>query len=280
MPQAAWSGNRRACCAFAQYGYPAGVILAPAIAALRSAGRIGLDALLPPACMACDTPVTGAFQLCGACFSQCHFITAPFCRRCGVPFAFAGQSGAGGLCPGCTEHPPSFQTARAALTYDAHSRALVLQFKHAERTELARLFAPMLARAGAALLAGADWLVPVPLHRSRLRGRGYNQSALLARALSRISQVPPLLDALERTRQTPPLGHLDAAARRATLHRAIQTRAHRATAVADKRIVLIDDVMTSGATANACAEALLHAGARRVDALVAARVPDPELAGG
>jgi ComF family protein len=253
------------------------VSLAPAIAALRTAGRIGLDILLPPTCMACDAPVTAGFQLCAACFSHCHFITAPYCRRCGVPFAYQGQLGAAGCCPGCIEHPPSFQTARAALAYDTHSRDLVLQFKHADRTELARLFAPMLARAGAALLKEADCLVPVPLHRSRIRRRGYNQSALLAQALSRISRVPALLDALERTRQTPSLGHLDAAARRATMHRAVHVRSRRAGVLAGKRILLVDDVMTSGATANACAEALLQAGASRVDAVVVARVPDPEL---
>jgi ComF family protein len=237
-----------------------------------------LDLLLPPGCMACDAPVTGAFQLCAACFSRIHFITAPFCRTCGVPFAYEGQRGAGGVCPGCLEHSPSFHTARAALAYDTNSRPLVLQFKHADRTELARLFAPLLARAAAAMLAAGDLLVPVPLHRARLRHRGYNQSALLAKQLSRLSRIPTLLDALERTSPTPPLGTLDAAARRAALRGTIRLRPARRQAVTGRRIVLIDDVMTSGATANACAQALRHAGAARVDVAVVARVPNPELA--
>jgi predicted amidophosphoribosyltransferase len=203
--------------------------------------------------MACEGPVGGGFQLCAGCFVACHFITAPLCRSCGVPFAYAAQGGHAGKCHRCLEHPPAFHAARAALAYDTSSRRLILQFKHGDRTELARLFAPMMARAGAGVLSGADWLVPVPLHRSRLRQRGYNQAALLARAISRLSDVPTLVDALRRPRKTAPMGHFSAA------------------------IVVVDDVMTSGATINACAEALLAAGAAKVDALVIARVPDPEL---
>ncbi len=227
--------------------------------------------------MACDAFVTSALSLCAPCFANIHFITAPFCRTCGVPFAYEAQRGIAGICPSCLEHPPSFHTARAALAYDAHSRALVLPFKHADRTELARLFAPLLARAASTMLKNANLLIPVPLHRARLRHRGFNQSALLAKQLSRLTRLPTLLDALQRTRPTPPLGPLDAAARRAALRGTIQLRPGKHPAIAGRHIVLVDDVMTSGATANACSDALLHAGATRIDVAVVARVPDPEL---
>ena len=251
--------------------------IAPVIAAARRAGAVGLNLLLPPGCMACEGPVGGGFQLCAGCFVACHFITAPLCRSCGVPFAYAAQGGHAGKCHRCLEHPPAFHAARAALAYDTSSRRLILQFKHGDRTELARLFAPMMARAGAGVLSGADWLVPVPLHRSRLRQRGYNQAALLARAITRLSDVPTLVDALRRPRKTAPMGHFSAAKRDQVMRGAIIKNERRLRQVAGRAIVVVDDVMTSGATINACAEALLAAGAAKVDALVIARVPDPEL---
>jgi predicted amidophosphoribosyltransferase len=134
-----------------------------------------------------------------------------------------------------------------------------------------------MARAGAQLLARADILVPVPLHKSRLRQRRYNQSALLAVALGRIAKIPVLPDALIRHRATIPLGPLKLLERRAELDGAIEVRVSRIPAIAASTILLIDDVMTSGATANACAEALLNARAAEVNVLTAARVPDPRL---
>ena len=244
------------------------------MATARRAGGAGLNLLLPPTCMACDAPASAAYQLCGACFGRCHFITRPFCRSCGVPFAHAGQAGPGGRCPSCIARPPSFAEARAPLAYDQHARPLVLAFKHADRTELAGLLAPLMASAGAALLARARCIVPVPLHPSRLRQRGYNQSALLARALARRSGVSALLDGLRRVVRTPSLGEHDHAERLRIMTDAIEAGG------ADfhgRRVLLVDDVMTSGATANACARALLGAGATAVDVLVAARVPAPDL---
>ena len=220
--------------------------------------------------------VGGPRQLCARCFGKLHFITAPFCRSCGVPFSYSALSGPTGRCAACIEHPAAFTTARAALAYDPNSRALLLAFKHADRTELAALFAPMLARAGARLLADADLLVPVPLHPSRLRRRGYNQAALLAQAVARLSSLPTHVDALRRTRRTQSLGHLGATERQAMLRGAIAPHPRHARAIAGRRILLIDDVMTSGATSNACARALLAAGASRVDALVVARVHQGE----
>ena len=170
-----------------------------------------------------------------------------------------------------TAPPPRRPGARRAppLAYDAQSRRLLLPFKHADRPELAHALARMMARAGAALLARADVLVPVPLHRFRLLHRRYNQSALLAQSLQRLSGVPAVPDALRRIRATQSLGELAAEARARMLAGAIAVR--RPAAIAGRHVLLVDDVLTTGATARDCTRALLEAGAAGVDLLVAAR---------
>jgi ComF family protein len=243
----------------------------------RQAGGGVLDLLLPPTCAACDMPVQVPGQFCAGCFRLTGFVTEPCCASCGVPFAAAGQGGPERLCPGCRAAPPVFGRARAALRYDAQARRLILPFKHADRTELVAALAPHMARAGAGLLEGADMLVPVPLHRRRLFQRRYNQAALLARAIARIAGLPVLPDALLRLRATAALGEKSAEQRATEVADAFAVRPARAARIAGARVLLIDDVMTSGATANACARALLAAGAAGVDVLVAARVPDPRL---
>ena len=227
--------------------------------------------------MSCGEPVDVQGHLCLDCFRLTGFITEPCCVRCGVPFASAAQGGSDRLCPSCRDAPPAFDRARAALRYDGQARRLLLPFKHADRTEIAWTLVPHMARAGAALLRQADILVPVPLHRRRLFLRRYNQAALLARGLARLARKPALPDALVRTRATVSLGAKSAAERAAEIAGAFAVRASRVARVAGQRVLLIDDVMTSGATANACARALLAAGAAAVDVLVAARVPDPRL---
>lgn len=216
-------------------------------------------------------------MLCAECFRRTGFITEPFCTRCGVPFANAALGGTERLCPGCRSAPPVFRRARAALRYDAQGRRLILPFKHADRTELSSLLAPHMARAGSALLREADLLVPVPLHRVRLFKRRYNQAALLAKAVGRIAGLVCLPDALVRQRATASLGEKSAAERTAEVAGAFAVRPSRAPRLRGRRVLLIDDVMTSGATANACAATLLAAGAASVDVLAAARVPDPRL---
>jgi len=219
------------------------------------AGRRVLDLLLPPNCLTCDAPVEAPGRLCPECFRVTAFITEPFCRSCGVPFAHAGQGGPDRICPACRTHPPDFDRARAVLRYDGQARRIVLPFKHGDRTETARALARLMARSGAALLSEAEVLVPVPLHRRRLIGRRYNQAALLARALARLTGIPALPDALRRVRATAPLGDCSAAERFVLLDGAIAARASRAHRLAGRQVLLIDDVMTSGATAGACARA-------------------------
>jgi len=146
-----------------------------------------------------------------------------------------------------------------------------MPFKYGDRIEVARALAPHMARAGADLLRAADLLVPVPLHRRRLLSRRYNQAALLAQALARLTGRPAVLDGLRRVRATASLGHKSGAQRRAEVAGAFQVRASRVAILTDARVLLVDDVLTSGATADACARALLDAGAARVDVLAAAR---------
>jgi ComF family protein len=238
-------------------------------------GRAALDILLPPSCVACNRHVEAPNLLCPECFRGTGFVTAPCCEVCGVPFAASSGLGPDRLCARCRATPPTFDRARAALRYDAAARRLILPLKHADRTELAAALAPMMARAGAGLLYEADILVPVPLHRRRLFSRRYNQAALLARALVHISDRPALLDALIRRRPTAALGGKSAEERLAEMAGAFAVRPSRAGRIAGGRVLLVDDVLTSGATANACASALKSAGATWVGVLAAARVPDP-----
>lgn len=236
-----------------------------------------VDLALPPQCAACDNAVEVQGRLCADCFGRTQFIAAPMCVRCGVPFASAGQAGAAAVCPGCVERPPVFRSARAALRYDEQARRLILPLKHGDRVELAAILAPMMVRAGAGLLETADVLVPVPLHRRRLFHRKYNQAAILALAIGRLTKLPVQPDALIRTRQTAPLEEKNPEERAMEVAGSFAVRASRRGAIAGRCVVLIDDVMTSGATGSACAAALLAAGATTVDVLVAARVPDPRL---
>ena len=234
-----------------------------------------LDLLLPPECPCCADPVSDQGLFCAACFGAITWITPPLCACCGLPLAAAALGGAAGLCAACRRRRPRFAAARAAWLYDAGARRVILPFKHADRPELAGLAAPFLARAGAELLARAELLVPVPLHRRRLFARRYNQAALLARALGRLAGVPVLADALARPRPTPSLDGKSAAERATLLAGAIAVHPRRGARLSGRRVLLVDDVLTSGATAEACADALLAVGAGAVDVLAAARVPDP-----
>ncbi|WP_309139474.1 double zinc ribbon domain-containing protein [Siccirubricoccus sp. G192] len=187
--------------------------------ARRVAGG-ALDALLPPHCLTCDAAVDRQGSLCAACFGGLSFVTEPCCQHCGVPFPHRCAGIAvpgGGICPACAQRPPAFAAARAALRYDAASQRLILPFKHGDRTEFADPLARHMARAGAALLARADLLAPVPLHWRRLLSRRYNQAALLSARLARIAGKPHVPDLLRRQRPTPPLGERGAAERAAVL---------------------------------------------------------------
>ena len=244
---------------------------------LRPFARLGLDALLPPQCLACGEIVGEPGALCGPCWAELNFVAAPLCRTCGRPFEVAtGEDAEESVCGGCIARPPAFATARAALIYDDASRRLILGFKRADRTHAAPAFARWMARAGANLLAEADIVVPVPLHWSRLLARRYNQSALLANALAKLADKQALPDLLRRRRRTSTQGGLRRSARFRNVAGAFEITPRHRKRVADRSVLLVDDVLTTGATVEACAKALLRAGASQVSVLTLARVLRPE----
>ena len=245
-------------------------------ARLRRAGAHALDMILPPDLHDGARPGAGASPMTPGysveAWGRIRFVEAPVCDGCGLPFAY--DPGVGVRCPACTARPRAFARARAACLYDEASRELVLRLKHADRPDLGRLFAMWLARAAGELLADADALVPVPLHRSRLFARRYNQAAEIARPLARLTRVRYLPDTLVRGRATESQGTKSGRGRRLNVRGAFAVPPARRARIEGRRLLLIDDVMTTGATAQACARALLAAGARAVDLAVVARVQD------
>ncbi len=250
-------------------------MILPARAVAHYATRALLDLLLPPTCLTCDQQVDAPGRFCVTCFGLTSFITDPCCHACGLPFEVAGQGGRERICHTCRANPPPWERARAALRYDKQARRLLLPLKYHDRVELAASLGAMMARAGAVLLAEADVVVPVPLHRQRLRARRYNQAALLARQVARGAKRPLIVDALRRIRATPSLAFLSAERRQAAVDGAFWVPDTRVADIEGRRVLLVDDVLTSGATCAGCAEALLDAGAAAVDVLVAARVSNP-----
>lgn len=231
-----------------------------------------LDLVMPPLCLACHMPVAKQGGLCAGCWAAIHFLGEPCCRCCGHPFPEAQPNTM--ICGACVREPPLFDRARAAFRYDEASKGLVLSFKHADRPGLARFFAPWMARAAADLLSDADWLVPVPLHRWRLLHRRYNQAALLAQGLGRLSAARYRPDLLKRVRHTPPQATLSRGERRDNIKGAFRVNAPENQLVG-RKIILVDDVLTTGATIGACAQLLRRAGAARVDVVTLARVVVP-----
>lgn len=238
-----------------------------------------LDLALPKRCVGCRVVIGSDGVLCPACFARLDFIAAPMCGCCGLPLPTTPVDGADLVCAGCAAAPPKFAGARAALVYGGLARDIVLMLKHADRTDLARPLAQWLLRAGAPLLDRADLLVPVPLHRGRLAKRRFNQAALLAQALGREAAMPAAVDLLRRARATPSQGHLSAALRRRNVRGAFVVNPRRTRMLQGANVLLVDDVMTTGATLDACTAVLRRAGAAQVDALVVARVlrADPDL---
>jgi ComF family protein len=247
-------------------------LFAPARSTWRATWRFALDLGLPPLCPACRGLLGDDGGLCAACWSRLSFIAPPYCERLGTPFGY--DPGPGVLSTEAVSHPPAFGRARAAVRYDDVASALVHALKYGDRLDLAPIMGRWMARAGRELTDGAGALVPVPLHWRRLWARRFNQAAALARAISDASGVPVLDDALARTRATPHQVGLARAERATNVQGAFRVPDARQVAVAGKRLVLIDDVLTSGATLDACTRALLRAGAAQVDVLVFARVVD------
>jgi ComF family protein len=230
------------------------------------------DLLLPPVCIACRARIGSHGLLCGDCFAKLDFIVQPLCARLGVPVPY--DAGAPYLSAAAIAAPPVYDRARAVARYSETMRDLIQSFKYRDRQEGLSLFGRWLARAGAELLSDADLIVPVALYRARLWWRRFNQSAMLAQGLSRETGVPADCFVL-RVRQTASQVGLSTEQRKRDVAGAFKVEASRAAAVKGKTIVVVDDVVTTGATVEACARVLKRAKAARVDVLTLARVVEP-----
>jgi ComF family protein len=239
---------------------------------MRAFLRAALDVALPPLCAACREPVAGR-GLCPACWSKLSFITRPYCERLGIPFVY--DPGPGILSMEAIADPPAYNRARAAVRFDEISRALVHSLKYGDRLDLAPMMGHWISHAGREILAEADVLVPVPLHWRRQWARRFNQSAMLAAAISAESGVPVAAGALKRVKATAQQVGLSRAERAINVQGAFKVPDEGKAEVRGRRLVLVDDVLTSGATIDGCARALNRAGAANVDVLVFARVADP-----
>jgi ComF family protein len=250
--------------------------LAEQINRLPAKGKGGfrqlLDIVYPPRCIACTEATTEGSHLCANCWRDAAFISGTTCESCGTPLP--GVDPEPGLrCDGCLHHPPAWDFGRALFLYDGTGRKLILSLKHADRTDLAQPLASWLARIAPDLLDKADVIAPVPLHWKRLFKRRYNQSAEIARHLGHLSNRMVKPDLLTRLRKTIPQEGM-------TREERFENQSG-AFAVVDydlrgKNVLLVDDVMTSGATLSACAETLRAAGADQINVLVLARVARAE----
>ena len=235
------------------------------------AAKLALDIALPTLCVACRDPVEGE-GVCANCWAKMSFIAPPFCPRLGIPFVY--DPGPDMLSMEAIANPPAYTRARAAVRYDDVARTLVHALKYQDRTDLAPAMGRWMARAGQELLDGADMLVPVPLHWRRGWSRRYNQSGVLARVIEGESGIAVATEALRRIRPTEQQIGLSRPQRASNVQGAFKVAPDRQHLISGRRIVLIDDVLTSGATVDACARALLRAKAAAVDVLVFARVVD------
>ena len=249
------------------------------MAGIQSLLRSIADIVVPPLCLACHERIGSHDALCATCWREVAFIRPPLCDRLGMPLPF-GDVSVPIVSAAAAASPPLWQRARAVALYEPGGpiAGLVSAMKYADRHDARRLFGKWLAGAGAGLLSQADMIVPVPLARWRLVRRQFNQSALLAAEVSRVSGVPWDPSLLLKTRSTTPQAQLAGAARRDNLKGAFLVPAGLHPRLAGKRVVLLDDVITTGATMEACTRALLAAGVAGVDVLALALAPPPATA--
>lgn len=240
-------------------------------ARMKDAARGLVDLVLPP--LAHDSvEATASAGLTADAWRRVVFLEDPVCDGCGAAFEMDGGVFAAPRCAACIAQPYAFGRARAACVYDEASRGLVLKFKHGDHQPFAPLFARWISRSAAPLLAEADAILPVPLHRWRLMSRRFNQAAEVARPLAAASRLDFLPDALIRQVHTTSQGGKSSRGRRLNVKKAFAVTEAGRRQIKGRRLLLVDDVLTTGATAEACARVLLEAGARAVDLAVIARV--------
>lgn len=237
---------------------------------VRAGVRAVADVIVPPVCLACQTPLSEHHSLCAACWGQVDFIRAPVCDRLGIPLPF--DTGGTMVSARAASDPPDYDRARAVAAYHGTMQTLIHRFKYSDRHDARRLFGRWLVAAGETLIAESDVVIPIALNRWRLLHRRYNQSAILAMEISRRTGIEEALLALVRTKATPSQVGLTGEERRLNMVGAFAVPERRRAEVAGRRVLLIDDVITTGATANAAARALKAAGAAQVDVLALALV--------
>lgn len=238
----------------------------------RLAGRAA-SVVLPHRCLTCGAVMTDANGLCMTCWEKMTFLGEPCCRICGYPFEL--NEGRHALCTACTIRHPDYDRARAVFAYDDTSRDLILAFKHGDQTQGAAAMATWLARVAAGMAAEADIVAPIPLHRKRLWQRRFNQAALIAQHAARLWNRPYCPDLLRRSRATVSQGHMGLKARHRNVKRAFTLPDRHRDLVDGQTILLIDDVLTTGATVEECSRVLKGAGASCVYVATLARVPRP-----
>lgn len=241
-----------------------------ALAPLKRLGGLLLDTLYPPVCLSCDAPVATANTLCASCFRQLRPITAPLCPVLGLPFEVS--LGLDALSAEAIADPPPFDRARAAVVYNDIARALVSKLKYGDRPELARFCARLMVQAGHELFSSDAVLVPVPLHRTRQFARRYNQSTELARALGKLTALPVDPQLVSRKKATKQQVGLSGEARRRNVAGAFQASRDIASRLKGRRVIVVDDVVTTGSTVKVVTRALQTAGVAHVDVLSFARV--------
>ncbi len=238
---------------------------------MRGGIQTAVALLYPPRCLGCGDMVESDFGLCGRCWRDTPFIGGTVCDACGTPLP-GSDDGHRLECDDCMERPRPWGRGRSALLYRDRARALVLALKHGDRAEMAKPAAKWMMRAATPLLRPDMLVAPVPLHWSRLLRRRYNQSALLSQALAGEAGLACCPDLLQRIRRTAKQDGKSVEDRFAELTGAIAPHPGRRHRMAGRAVLLVDDVMTSGATLSACATACLDAGAARVDVVTLARV--------
>lgn len=244
----------------------------PRFEKLRTASRAALDLLLPPLCLGCETRLSDHDALCADCWRRIDFIRPPLCDRLGLPMPYGSDGPM--ISAAALAHPPDYDRARAVARHDGLMRDLIHAFKFGDTHDARRLFGRWLVEAGADLLTGADVIVPVPLNRWRLLGRRFNQAQLLAAEITRLTGMKLDATALERPQNTPHQVGLPREQRRQNVAGVFKVSPAALPRVAGKAIVLVDDVVTTGATVSSAARELKRAGARRVDVLALALVCD------
>jgi len=239
----------------------------------RRLWRSLIDFVAPPKCLVCHVAVLEPASLCLSCWANLKHIDTPVCNVLGTPFAY--DQGEGAISPAALADPPNWNRARAAVAYDEASRGLVHGLKYRDTMEAGLLMARLMARAGRPVIQEADVIIPVPLHRFRLWSRRFNQAALLAQQISRQFGKPCVTDVLLRSKASRSQVGLSFDERRQNVAKVFHVTAEGIGHISGRRILLIDDVLTTGATAGSCAAVLKKAGATQVDVLTFALVLEP-----